>query len=172
MSTEIKGLQIFLNDNGACLDIDGEYGPATKEAGMKFFLAGTSPSRTRAHRGLASSFADPADVEAFLACKAHGGSDQHCFGEGDNGIGRWGDDTTVDTPMCALPPEDWRNLDKPRGAKVMVIANGHETECELRDTMPHRKHIHNGAIIDLNPAACKALGLHPPVMTHATWHWA
>src|SRR3954467_11309830 len=42
----------------------------------------------------ASSFADPADIHAFRQCKAHGGTDLHCFGLGDNGIGFTGLDCT------------------------------------------------------------------------------
>lgn len=125
------------------------------------------------HEVRASSFADPADVAAFRRCKAKGKSDQECFKVGDNGIGCWGDDTTGATPMCALPPEDWKPLGKAaRGARVRVKANGREVICELRDTMPKRANIKNGAGIDLNPAAVAALGLHPPIMINATWEWA
>jgi hypothetical protein len=124
------------------------------------------------HHIKASSFADPADVRAFRKCKLRGGTDQECFKVGDNGIGRWGDDTTADKPMCALPPEDWEHLgSKARGAKVLVKANGREVVCELRDTMPRKKNIKNGAGIDLNPAAVEAIGLTPPIMVSATWEW-
>ena len=57
---------------------------------------------------IASSFADLADVEAFKKAKAKGLTDQEAFKVGDNGVGAWGDFTAQeDTPMCALPPEDW-----------------------------------------------------------------
>lgn len=126
-----------------------------------------------ARKVLASSFADPADLRAFRRCKAQGKSDRECFKVGDNGIGCWGDDTAADRPMCALPPEDWRPLGKKaRGAAVLVEANGRRAACELRDTMPARRNIKNGAGIDLNPAACRALGLTPPVLVPATWRWA
>lgn len=121
---------------------------------------------------MASSFADPADIAAFRRCKGMGKSDQECFKSGDNGIGKWGDETTVDKPMCALPPERWQILgDDARGARVRVKANGKEVVCELRDTMPRLGNIKNGAGIDLNPAAVKALGLKPPIMVPATWSW-
>lgn len=124
-------------------------------------------------RGKASSFADPADITAFKRCKATGKSDMECFKVGDNGIGKWGDDTTADRPMCALPPEDWEPFGAgARGKKVRVIANGREVICELRDTMPRKKNIKNGAAIDLNPAAVKAIGLKPPIMVEASWKWA
>ena len=121
---------------------------------------------------MASSFADPADVLAFRRCKAKGKTDQECFKVGDNGIGKWGDDTTAPRPMVALPPEDWKPLGtRARGASVEVSANGRFVTCELRDTMPAKKNIKNGAGIDLNPAACAALGLKPPVMVRAAWRW-
>ena len=123
------------------------------------------------HHVKASSFADPADIAAFRRCKALGKSDSECFKFGDNGIGRWSDDTTVNVPMCALPYEDWENLPDARGKKVLVKANGKSVVCELRDTMPRRKNIKNGAGIDLNEAAWKALGKKPPVMMDATWQW-
>lgn len=128
----------------------------------------------RVHSVKASSFADPADVRRFRACKAAGKSDMECFKVGDNGVGCWGDDTTVDRAMCALPREDWEPLGNQaaRGKKVIVSANGLTIVCELRDTMPRRANIKNGAGIDLNPAACKALGLRPPIMLPATWRWA
>lgn len=124
------------------------------------------------HRGKASSFADPADVRAFKRCKEAGHTDQECFRVGDNGIGKWGADTTLPFPMVALPPEDWRHLQHPQGTKVIVEANGHTVLATLEDTMPHKENITNGAIIDLNPAACSALGLHVPVMVDARWRWA
>ena len=125
------------------------------------------------HSVKASSFADPDDVAKFRKCKAAGNSDEVCFKVGDNGIGKWGDDTTADVPMCALPPEDWQHLgSKARGAKVQVEANGKTVVCELRDTMPHKANITNGAGIDLNSAAVKALGLTPPIMIPAVWKWA
>lgn len=139
--------------------------------------AGTVPREAKAapatvHRVIASSFADPADVAAFRKCKAAGKTDMQCFAVGDNGIGKWGDDTTADRPMCALPPDDWKPLTQPRGARVLVTVNGRQVVCELRDTMPWKKNIKNGCGIDLNPAACRALGLRPPIKVAATWQWA
>lgn len=150
---------------------DGQWGPKTQGA-LDALL--TPPGVPGVHHVKASSFADSADVVAFRRCKAQGKSDQECFKVGDNGVGKWGDDTTAGRPMCALPPEDWKPLgDKARGAKVLVkLANGCEAVCELRDTMPARANIKNGAGIDLNPAACARLGLRPPVMVAVTWQWA
>lgn len=156
---------------------DGIPGPRTQAAwrALCASVAGPSslPDDKTVHRGLASSFADPADVAAFRAAKARGASDQEAFRVGDNGVGLWGDDTTVDRPMVALPPEDWEPFGSAaRGKKVLVSCNGNEVICELRDTLPHKAKIRNGVIVDLNPAACKALGLRPPVMVAAAWQWA
>lgn len=148
---------------------DGKWGPKSQAA---LDAAINEGHAGQVHSVQASSFADPADVAAFRKCKAAGNSDQFCFSKGDNGIGRWGDDTTTAVPMCALPPEDWEFLgSRARGAKVLVKSGGKEVVCELRDTMPHRKNITNGAGIDLNAAAWKVLGKTPPVMESATWQW-
>jgi hypothetical protein len=131
-----------------------------------------APYGSGIHRVKASSFADTIDVRAFRRCKAKGGTDQECFKVGDNGIGKWGDDTTIEKPMCALPPDDWQHLGKAaRGAKVKVTVKGKSVVCELRDTMPWKKNIKNGAGIDLNPAAVAALGMKPPIMVDATWEY-
>lgn len=128
------------------------------------------------HKVMASSFADPADVKAFNAAKRKGLSDKEAFAVGDNGIGCWGHVTAQDkTPMCALPPDDmgdrWRSVQKANGALVRVKANGRSVVCILADRMPWRRNIKNGAGIDLNPGAAKALGLNPPFMVEATWEW-
>lgn len=151
------------------VDQDGVWGPVTQRA-FEGWLNRVTCQRWREVK--ASSFADPADVEAFRRCKARGGSDQECFKVGDNGKGCWGDDTTADKPMCALPREDWYAFGThARGREVVVEANGRTLVCELRDTMPSRKIIRNGCGIDLNPAACKGLGLKPPMIVAARWRW-
>ena len=129
--------------------------------------------QSKAHSVMASSFADPADVAAFRKCKAQGKSDSECFKVGDNGIGIWGDSTTGSTPICALPREDWAPFgDQARGKKVIVRFNTKEVACELRDTMPSKARITNDAGLDLNPAACAALGVTPPARIPVTWRWA
>ena len=147
---------------------DAKWGPVT-QAALDDLL---SSHRGKWHTGKASSFADPADVRAFRRCKQEGKSDQQCFKVGDNGIGKWGADTTAARPMVALPREDWAHLPHPSGTRVIVEANGQSVEAELQDTMPARANITNGAIIDLNPAAAAALGLTPPFMVKARWRWA
>ena len=119
---------------------------------------------------LASSFADAKD----LADYARTGS----FAAGDNGIGCWGDITAqLETPMCALPPEDivakWGGMKAKvaRGRRVNVRANHREVICLLADRMPAKAKIKNGAGIDLNPAAAKRLALEPPFLVAAQWSW-
>jgi hypothetical protein len=126
------------------------------------------------HHVLASSFADPADIQAFQRCKEHGGSDRYCFQFGDNGIGYWQDDTKKGSgPACALPPDDlistWGSVNEAKHKPVLVTINGHSCVCPIKDTMPWKKHITNGAGIDLNFDALKELNLTPPVLTPATW---
>ena len=125
-----------------------------------------------------SSFADPKDVAAYKRAIAEGKTEEQALKIGDNGIGKWGDNTARDdVPMCALPPEDW--MAKwgtgaiARGKKVAVTYNGKTVIGELRDTMPHRAHITNGAGIDLNPGFAKAFGVTPPFLLHGVkWAWA
>lgn len=124
----------------------------------------------------ATSFADPADVRAFLKCKKEGRTDEDCFNVGDNGIGYWEDVTAQeDTPMVALPPpiirEKWGTLAKGKHAKVEVhcLANDRKVIAIVADTMPSKPK--NGAGIDLNPATVKALGLRPPLETQVRWTW-
>ncbi len=124
---------------------------------------------------MASSFADARDVAAFRLCKMKGKSDRECFKVGDNAIGLWGDSTAEGTgPCCALPPEDWQPFYHGARKKKVIVENiaGDEVICELRDTMPHKAAITNGAGIDLNPDACSALGFTPPIMSKVKWRWA
>ena len=122
----------------------------------------------------ASSFADPADVRRFRKCKEQGGSDEHCFEVGDNGIGCWGDDCTEGSgPSCALPPEvmiqNWGSVAAARHQKVLVSRGDKSVVCTIKDRMPHLYNIHNGARIDLNPDAVMALGMYPPIMAQVVW---
>ena len=68
--------------------------------------------------------------------------------------------------------EKFGSIDAAKHAPVLVSTDTHSVTCILKDRMPHRWNIHNGALIDLNPAACAALNLTPPVMTRVTWRWA
>lgn len=179
----IKALQFTLGFTGD--QIDGKFG-ANSMARLHTLLnadpaspwppvaaIGQPQASGEIHAGIASSFADPKDVAAFKACKAEGKTDEQCFAVGDNGIGKWVDSCVEGTgPACALPPEDWQPFSlTARKKKVLVTGNGKSVVAELRDTMPHKANIHNGAIIDLSPDAVRALGWEPPIMNHVTWQW-
>ena len=125
----------------------------------------------------ASSFADPKDVAAYKKAIAQGKSEKDALKVGDNGIGMWGDNTARDdVPMCALPPEDWKakwgSGQNARGKKVAVTYKGKTVIGELRDTMPKKQNIKNGAGIDLNPGFAKAFNVPPPFMLkNVQWEW-
>ena len=128
------------------------------------------------HAVKATSFADPRDIRSFRRCKERGGSDQDCFKVGDNGIGLWGDDCSAGSgPSCALPPDDmierWGSIKAAKHKRVIVAIYDAHCICTLKDRMPWRKNITNHAGIDLNPDACKALGLDPPVFESVSWSW-
>lgn len=151
---------------------DGDFRTKSRKALEDLITQAAAPSRGT--RGLASSFADPRDIAAFRVCKSLGKSDQECFKVGDNGIGKWGVDTTLPVPMCALPREDWAHLARPAGTmvKVTILSSMKSVICQLQDTMPAKKNIKNGAVIDLNPAAARALNLDPPFLKPCVWEWA
>ncbi len=126
---------------------------------------------------IASSFADPADVAAYRKAIAEGKTREEALEVGDDAVGCWGDDTSSEEqPICALPPDDWKakwgNGAKARGAKVAVTYRGKTVIGELRDTMPAKANIQNGAGIDLNPGFANAFGKKPPFMLHdVEWKW-
>ena len=165
----IAELQTFLG-----VTADGLWGPKS-QAALDAVLH--PPVADGEHSGKASTFADMADVEAFQRCKGEGHSDQYCFRFGDNGIGCYGDNTAQEhTPMCAIIPEDmearWGSVNAAKHQKVLVTVNGKTAECIVGDRMPRRANVKNGAVIDLNPATVKALGLQPPFMLPCVWKWA
>jgi hypothetical protein len=143
---------------------------------MALSSASVVKADTEVHVVTASSFADPADVAVYKKCLASGKTEKQCLAVGDNGIGLWGDDTTVVDPICALPPDDWLTKWKKgsvaRGKKIELTFGDKRVICELRDTMPAKVNITNGAGIDLNPGAAKALGLTPPFLQpNVGWRW-
>jgi hypothetical protein len=153
---------------------DGAWGPIS-QAAFDRLIHGEPMLLGNEHQVKATSFADPGDVIAYRRAIDAGRSEEQALSEGDNGVGCWGDDMTADQPYCALPPEDmiekWGSVEAAKHKPVAVYTNGRHIVCQLGDRMPHRAHIHNGAGIDLNPAACKALGLYAPVMIDAIWSW-
>jgi|SRR6516164_6862600 hypothetical protein len=121
------------------------------------------------HVVTATSFADPDDIAAFKRCKESGMSDNEAFKYGDNGIGCYGDDTTKGI-CCALPPDamesKWGSVKAAKHKRVIVSVGDKQVTCVLKDRLP--RHVKK---IDLNPGACRALGLKPPVKVKAVWEW-
>lgn len=145
-------------------------------AAMVLLAARVASADERINVVTASSFADPADVAAYKRCLNSGKTPKQCLAVGDNGVGVWGDDTTVAKPICALPPDDWLAKWKrgsiARGKRIELSFADKKAICELRDTMPAKAHITNGAGIDLNPGAADALGLKPPFLQPGVgWRW-
>lgn len=179
----IERIQRILREFFPEVQADGDVGKITRAALAKLDEMGDMESLKTApiplpdaagrHTVVMSSFADLADVAAFRRCKAAGGSDNLCFGKGDNGIGAWGANTAQeDVPMVALPREVWRAAGKTGGAGVLVEFCGRQVRAVLGDTMPALENIHNGAGMDANPATVKALGLKAPVMQPGVvWSW-
>ncbi len=150
----------------------------TVTSGVFLSFAGASNAAESVHVVIASSFADAADIAAYKRAISEGKSEQDALAVGDNGIGAWGDDTTDESKaMCALPPDDWLarwgSGEKARGKKIEVTYRSKTIVCELRDTMPRKAKIKNGAGIDLSPGAAKAFDKHPPFMLQGVhWKWA
>ncbi len=181
-STQIKNIQSILG-----VASDGIWGPLSQAAFNALISSSPSPSQAPLgppsdpnsafwHAVKATSFADPADVAAFRAAKQRGLSDEQAFALGDNGIGCWGDDTTVDVNYCAVPPDDmieqWGSESAAKHKRIQVNIGNSTIECILGDTMPWKKNITNGAGIDLNPASVAALGQKAPLYAPAMWRWA
>lgn len=183
---EAREIQSILFRSSPGLLIDGQIGELTMAALRRLDEEGDFESLGEmksagqihpaegAHEVKASSFADLADVLAFKKCVARGHTENYCFGEGDNGIGKWGKKTAQEViPMVALPREIWRDAGKTGGAKVIVgYKDFPPLEAFLEDTMPSLANVKNGAGMDTNPAVAKAFGLKPPYMVPMTWAWA
>lgn len=167
--TTIKQLQELLG-----VTADGTWGPKSQAALDAVLHPMTSATE---HSVIASEFADAADIEAFRKCKAQGRSDQDCFKVGDNGIGVWGESTAPGSgPSCALPPEDmeeaWGSVAAAKNKRVAVTYKDAVGILVLKDRMPHRANIKNGAGIDLNEDARKLLGIPKGGMVRVIWKWA
>lgn len=170
---QITAIQIILG-----VTPDGVWGSKSQAALDKITSPKGDVSIEAEHDTYASSFADPDDVAAFNRCKDAGGSDNECFKVGDNGIGCWGQSTVVGTgPSCALPPEymteKWGSKSAAKNKKVLVRhkISGKKVTCVLKDQMPSVANLANKARIDLNPDACYALDLEPPIMEPVIWVW-
>lgn len=144
--------------------VDGQWGPLSQAA------LNVAMGSTDAFICEASSFADPADVRAFLRCKATGKSDLACFAVGDNGIGQFGKITAQEhIPMVAVHKNDmvarWGSVQGAAHRPVEVTANGHTIHATVEDRVSAKGRI------DLNPACAKLLGLQPPFVVPARWRW-
>lgn len=132
-------------------------------------LFGTKPAAGPWIYATASSFADPADVEAFRRCKAQGHSDQHCFSVGDNGIGQFGANTATESrAYVALHEEDmisqWGSVKNAAHQLVQVEGpSGRVILAAVEDRLGVRKRI------DLNPGSAWLLGLKPPFLVECRW---
>ena len=167
---KIKAIQKTLG-----VKTDGKWGPISQGA-FDLLIHGETEGGL-ANTVVASSFADPADIAAFKKCKRKGNTDNYCYKYGDNGVGKWGDETTEGTgASVALPPETmeetWGSVDDAHLKNVSINWNGKTITAKVKDTMPHRKNITNGAGMDMNPDCLKALGLVAPVMVKVTWEAA
>lgn len=127
--------------------------------------------RNEVFTAMASSFADPADLAAFIRCKDSGKSDKQCFKMGDNGIGQFGKITAqTHTPMVALHADDmiakWGSVAGAAHRIVKVSFGPRMVVASVEDRLGARGRI------DLNPAASKILGITPPFLVKCTWSWA
>jgi len=158
----IKKIQKLLG-----VTIDGFWGPESQGA---LNALGGADSKEPDSTGFgevlvrtASSFADPADVKSFIACKKTGKTDQQCFLVGDNGVGAFGKLTAQDvTPMVALHREDMKakfgSTTAAAHRKVRVTIGGLSVVAFIEDILGVKGRV------DLNPAAAKALKLSPPFL--------
>lgn len=156
---------------------DGIPGPVTESAWDR--LKESDP-KNEWHLVEASSFADPQDVAVYHKWRAYYIEQGHsrdvashmALAKGDNGVGVWGDDTTTDIPMVALPPrnirERWGTPSAGRNKLVILKANGNEVNCRVADEMPNSDY---NKRIDCNPGAAKVLQLKPPFLVPAQWKW-
>jgi hypothetical protein len=116
----------------------------------------------------ASIFANPNDLYRYQKAIANGASHREALKVGDNGQGKWGDNTaTYKIPMVALPADtpglEHNRLVKVTGPNGSVIA-------KIGDVMPETDKLEGKANIDLNPAAALAVG-HTGGLAPVKWSW-
>jgi hypothetical protein len=110
----------------------------------------------------ATSFADAEDLRRYNRAIQQGKSSPQALEVGDNGLGAWGQSTVAGTGPCvALSPTVVGFF---KGGMVRVVFGEKSVDCDVRDIAPE-------GVIDLNPDACEALGLNPPVSTMVDWFW-
>lgn len=104
---------------------------------------------------ISSIFANDEDLRKYQEAIANGASEQEALAVGDNGVGRWGADTTADIPMVALP-RDTPGIGPNR--MVEIVGPKGTIQARVADIMPDSAHLMGKASIDLNPAAASAVG--------------
>jgi hypothetical protein len=114
------------------------------------------------NRVKATSFADPQDLRAYNHSIRQGKSPRESLSVGDNGVGAWEMSTAAGTGACCALARDTEGFR--HGRLVRVFYGERSVDCELRDVAPE-------GVIDLNPDACEALGLKPPVSVMVDWVW-
>lgn len=120
------------------------------------------------NRTTATSFADPADLRGYNRALWDNKTVHDGLLVGDNGLGAWSQSTVSGTGPCVALPRDIV-LEATGSTKlpkrlVRVFFGEKSVDCQVRDIAPH-------GIIDLNPDACKELGLVPPVKVMVDWIW-
>ena len=114
--------------------------------------------------GIATTFADHADIEAYNRAKAGGASEEQALEVGDNGIGskHLGEVRTTNAYGVAVPeqqlidqfgqdPEAWRK------ARAVVNIGGQKVTVPIVDVGPGKKALANGVVTDITGPLAKAL---------------
>lgn len=121
------------------------------------------------NRWTATSFADDADLRAYNRSVFAGVSPREALSSGDNGLGAWQLSTVSGTGPCVALPA--ATVEEGCGSRyrqprrlVRVFYGEKHVDCQVRDLSPK-------GIIDLNPDACKELGLTPPLKVMVDWIW-
>lgn len=124
----------------------------------------------------ATSFADPADIEAYNLAKAEGKTEQEALAVGDNGIGAWGDNTKQGSGARSSLPHlviiaRWGNIKQAENRLVRVWFNGQWQDTILSDIGPGDKEVAEGHGLDLNFDAWAFFGITPPCSHQVQWEW-
>jgi len=125
---------------------------------------------------IATSFADPADIERYLAAKAAGKTEQEALDVGDNGIGCWGDNTKQGSGARSSLPAHviiarWGYMKNGRGRLIRVFLGEKWIDTILSDEGPGPKEEAEGHGLDLNFDAWAALGITVPAEQQVQWDW-
>jgi hypothetical protein len=117
------------------------------------------------YEGLATRFADPADLQRYQDAKARGASEEQALRVGDNGIGAsdLGGISTPNTYGIAVPrsyltehfgndPADWRK------ARATITYGDQQVQVPFVDLGPGQKPQARGVVTDLTDPLARALG--------------